>query len=421
VQAYTSVRAFSWQLRLSPFPFEALLVAIVANDDSTLRDEVHICLLRALAWHESKTQRLARKLPLATLDTNTWKDHLWEYLRYLHCFDWWQAHVIHRRPEVPFVDLRSGQVNPSRVVLETKPNVECEMPVVQNEDGKAAWLKYVLLVNKMDRTPDELIMREYDELEVLDRFSLLNLLCDVLLDQPHVKDEIEGRVNAGHWHAGIGGEGGVVAMLSEETRAARKAAEASGTFEYELYSCMLCTQMEGQFVRCEACSAPYHLRCLGLRVAPNGAWMCPECRAGGRGECAGVRIPMAAMQPGRIPLYLLHGNVLRVPHPGQKIIEEDADMVDCGLEWLQGDAAMEAVSIAKRKGGQDGCHATALDALVAQCSSAAAGGPKEGEDGYQPEQIAKLSCTPWTYSNSYRCAQRTHTARCPQPTFLCQS
>jgi hypothetical protein len=50
---------------------------------------------------------------------------------------------------------------------------------------------------------------------------------------------------------------------------------------------------------------------------------------------AGARVPMAAMQPGRIPLYLMHGNVLRVAHPGQCYVEEDEDMVNCGLEFLQ--------------------------------------------------------------------------------------
>lgn len=115
--------------------------------------------------------------------------------------------------------------------------------------------------------------------------------------------------------------------------------------------------------------------------------------------CAGARIPMAAMQPGRIPLYLLHGNVLRAPHPGQKYVEEDQDMVDVGLEFLQGDAAMAAMAVAKRKSGSDGCHPTAPEGLVVQCSSDAL-----GEAGSVPEQITAPSCTPWDYRNSYRCA-----------------
>lgn len=106
---------------------------------------------------------------------------------------------------------------------------------------------------------------------------------------------------------------------------------------------------------------------------------------------------MAAMQPGRIPLYLLHGNVLRAPHPGQKFVEEDEDMVDVGLEFLQGDAAMGAMAVAKRKSGADGCHPTAPEALVLQCSSDAL-----GEAGEHPEQITPPSCTPWEYRNIYR-------------------
>lgn len=108
---------------------------------------------------------------------------------------------------------------------------------------------------------------------------------------------------------------------------------------------------------------------------------------------------MAAMQPGRIPLYLLHGNVLRAPHPGQKFVEEDEDMADVGLEFLQGDTAMAAMAVAKRKSGSDGCHPTAPEGLVVQCSSEAV-----GEAGSVPEQITPPSCTPWDYHNVYRCA-----------------
>ena len=39
-QAYVQLRGFSWQLRLAPFSFEALVVALVTPQDSPLRDEV---------------------------------------------------------------------------------------------------------------------------------------------------------------------------------------------------------------------------------------------------------------------------------------------------------------------------------------------------------------------------------------------
>lgn len=60
-----------------------------------------------------------------------------------------------------------------------------------------------------------------------------------------------------------------------------------------------------------------------------------ECNESVYGCIAGARIAMTAMQPGRIPLYLMNGNVLRVAHPGQCYVEEDEDMVDCGLQFLQ--------------------------------------------------------------------------------------
>jgi hypothetical protein len=416
LQVYTVLRSFSWQIRLTPFSFEALLAAIIANDDSVLRDELHICLLRALAWHDSKLQRQARKLDLSRLDATTWKDYLWEYLRYLHCFDWWRQHVISRPPEPPFVDLKTGRPGAATAApgtQERKPP-SGPMPAVSDAEGLGPWVAFMRQLNTMDTTPEELMMREYEDLDVTDRFALLNLLCDVVLDQPHVREEIERRVILGQWHAGHGGEGGACAMLSPEQRAERKAAELAGTYEPELYGCVLCTLQDGNLVRCDACSTMYHMRCLGYRSSPNGAWLCPECCIGGRGECAGVRIPMAAMQPGRVALYLLHGNVLRVPHPGQKIVEEDEDMVDCGLEWLQGDAAMDAIVVAKRKTGQDSCHATAMDTLTHHCSSAAIGGPQAGEEGYVPERTPPPSCTPWTYSNLYRCAPPPPPTRPPR-------
>lgn len=139
-----------------------------------------------------------------------------------------------------------------------------------------------------------------------------------------------------------------------------------------------------------------------VRRAAQGRRRQLRCALGASGNSAlvaGSRIPMAAMQPGRVPLYLLHGNVLRAPHPGQKYVEEDEDMVDVGLEFLQGDAAMAAMAVAKRKSGADGCHPTAPEALVVQCSSDAL-----GEAGGELEQITQPSASPWEYRNVYRCA-----------------
>ena len=74
--------------------------------------QVHICLLRTLAWHDSTKLRAKRKLDFANLDHTSWKDFLWEFLRYAQQTDWWRSHVIHRAPEKPLVDLHTGAVKP---------------------------------------------------------------------------------------------------------------------------------------------------------------------------------------------------------------------------------------------------------------------------------------------------------------------
>jgi hypothetical protein len=44
-------------------------------------DEIHVCLLRALAIDETPTERAERELDLALLDHMTWPVYVWEWLR----------------------------------------------------------------------------------------------------------------------------------------------------------------------------------------------------------------------------------------------------------------------------------------------------------------------------------------------------
>ena len=83
--------------------------------------QVHICLLRTLAWHDSTKLRAKRKLDFANLDHTTWKDFLWEFLRYAQQPAWWRAHVIHRGPEKPLEDRITGHVRkvPKCTLLDT--------------------------------------------------------------------------------------------------------------------------------------------------------------------------------------------------------------------------------------------------------------------------------------------------------------
>ena len=79
--AYMIWRAFSWQLRLSPVAFPELCAALLSVEPTPLLDDLHVCVLRALAMDECKSVRNARTLDLALLDAVTWPEFVWEWLR----------------------------------------------------------------------------------------------------------------------------------------------------------------------------------------------------------------------------------------------------------------------------------------------------------------------------------------------------
>lgn len=55
--AYHILRAFSWQLRLAPFPLADWCAALAAPQPSPLLDEAHLALVRLLAQDESKVRK----------------------------------------------------------------------------------------------------------------------------------------------------------------------------------------------------------------------------------------------------------------------------------------------------------------------------------------------------------------------------
>jgi hypothetical protein len=55
-------------------------VAFMQRTPCPLIDEIHLCILRALALYETATERKRRKLDLAMLDQLTWPEYVWEWL-----------------------------------------------------------------------------------------------------------------------------------------------------------------------------------------------------------------------------------------------------------------------------------------------------------------------------------------------------
>ncbi|KFM28809.1 Nucleosome-remodeling factor subunit BPTF [Auxenochlorella protothecoides] len=79
--SYQTLRAFSWQLRLAPFPLAAYCAALAAEAASHLVDEVHVSMLRALMIDETAAERAQRALDPQFLDALTWPLYLWDWLR----------------------------------------------------------------------------------------------------------------------------------------------------------------------------------------------------------------------------------------------------------------------------------------------------------------------------------------------------
>ena len=79
--AFAVIRAFSWQLRLSPMAFEEFCAALSLPQSSPLMDEIFLCILRTFAQDENSEIRGTRVLDLDRLDHLTWPEFVWEWFR----------------------------------------------------------------------------------------------------------------------------------------------------------------------------------------------------------------------------------------------------------------------------------------------------------------------------------------------------
>ena len=334
--AYTILRAFSWPLRLSPFPFEDLAAALLCTQPTQLIDEIHICVLRALAVDETEEERADRKYDLNYLDTMTWPSFAFEFLRMTHdplaLHEWAQRLDEQHRGALPgvFRDalLRPLSENDSQSAMEAQMTSERKAfaPVDVEEMDMALSMKDggVVSVEKhfADKNPpthDALC--EYYSLPIAVKATILSRLCDNLLDMPTIRAEVDRREAQGEFITGKGGCGGAFAIMTKEERARAEARAA----KMKLYSdanadvCVLCG-IGGSLICCDACPAAYHMRCIGenAKTLGDGDWFCPECSMGGRGEAAGLRIPPGARNKWKQPHHFMFGSIIRTAPPAIK-------------------------------------------------------------------------------------------------------
>jgi len=109
---------------------------------------------------------------------------------------------------------------------------------------------------------------------------------------------------------------------------------------------MVCGQ-GGSLLCCDACPAAYHSKCMGLnpRELPP-KWQCPECAAGGRGEAAGLRAPLAGIDDGAgAVVWAAYGRVF-VAHP--------RGALEAGEGAAAGEDEEAAAAPKGKKGGKKG-------------------------------------------------------------------
>jgi hypothetical protein len=306
ISSYVVLRAFSWQLKLSPFTLEAFLEAVVSDRPNRLIDEVHVCLMRSLVADELKIERVARSLDLEHLDFITWPSFVWEWL----ASQGYTVKVVNANAEDD-----ADQVADENDMDEKDEKDEMdEMDVDQAEDAERDVLKQVFNLPKKTKAAKKAVQPEYHALSLDIKASVLQTLCDHLVERPIVRAEIDRRESNGEAITGIRGKGSYFAMMtpSEMEEAIEKAKE-DGNNDISTERCVLCG-LGGILMCCDSCPAAYHLRCAGEEASgykTKGAnWRCPECLAGGRGEAAGLRLAVAGRTPSGERVYNFNGAVI---------------------------------------------------------------------------------------------------------------
>lgn len=303
MSSYVVLRGFSWQLKLSPFPCDAFLEALLSHESNTLVDEIHVCLLRALAVDEVRAERNERLLNLEYLDFMTWPSYAWDWLASM-------GYMI--KLVADDVGDENGTSSGEEEDMDQKvEDVKAEgvdtSLEMKEEDGDVKGSSLKALFTSHENVPEKKVSRpEYHMLPLDIKVSILKTMCDHLVDRPSVRAEIDRREAEGEIFAGLGGRGGAFAMLADQDAAPEGV-------DTNTEKCVLCG-LGGVLMCCDSCPGAYHVRCSGESGKSHDVkhWKCPECLCGGRGESAGLRLALAGITPKGERVYMFNGIVITV-------------------------------------------------------------------------------------------------------------
>jgi len=254
------------------------------------------------------------------------------------------------------------------------PVDECDMDAhmtaaaaCQGVDGPSI-LSIQMFTDRGPRLPHK--QPEYYSLPIDLKAIILARLCENLVDCTTIRAEIDRREANGEFIAGKGGEGGAFPMMTPVQKARADAmAKEHHRSDANTDTCVLCG-LGGNLLCCDRCPAAYHLRCLGEAGKNLGDddWLCPECTVGGRGESAGLRLPVAARNQWTQPYYLLNGTVVRETLPPVKGCGQHAEELTnrvATAAFFPGSQAEEALTGATlvRNDGDDVALPSSFDAV----------------------------------------------------------
>ncbi|XP_074285719.1 DDT domain-containing protein PTM-like [Silene latifolia] len=257
------LRTFSVHLFLSPFTLDDLVGCLKCSTPNTLLDAIHVALLRVLRRHleslVSEGSQLASKcmraIDWSLLDNLTWPVYLVHYL------------------------IAMGHLNGSE------------------------WKAFYI----------DALEKEYCTLSIETKLTVLQILCDDVLDAEEIRSEIDTREES---EVGVDSDVSFSNPFDKVTRHAyprnsktfvgKDRDNSSSVTENSVFfgsktvksedhnldtddvgedgnrdECRLCG-MEGMLICCDGCPSAYHSRCIGVNKLsiPDGEWFCPECTIG---------------------------------------------------------------------------------------------------------------------------------------------
>ncbi|MCD7470308.1 hypothetical protein HAX54_010042 [Datura stramonium] len=261
---YSFLRTFSTTLFLSPFGLDDFVGALNCSVPNSLLDSIHVALMRVLRRHLEKlssdgselASKCLRNIDWSLLDTMTWPAYLVHYLTGMGYTDehGWKNFYPHTL-EKEYYSLSAGR---KLTVLQ----ILCDS-VLDSEELRAEIDMREESEVGIDSDGDTVFAPVIGPRRVHPRYSKTSACKDqeaIKLSKENSETNISSNTNS--LGSKVSGQGSIHDV------------DQDGNGD----ECRLCG-MDGTLLCCDGCPSSYHGRCIGVckMHIPEGAWYCPEC------------------------------------------------------------------------------------------------------------------------------------------------